>query len=81
MTKAGELREMSDEQLALTLKDTMEQLFRLRLQAQTERLDAPSELRKQRRLIARIKTIQSERAVKAAGSETEKADEKQTVES
>ncbi len=80
MTKAGELREMSDEQLALTLKDTMEQLFRLRLQAQTERLDAPSELRKQRRLIARIKTIQSERAV-AAASETEKTDEKQTVES
>ena len=80
MTKAGELREMSDEQLALTLKDTTEQLFRLRLQAQTERLDAPSELRKQRRLIARIKTLQGERAV-TAGSETEKVDEKQTVES
>ncbi len=59
--KAGELREMSDEQLALTLKDTMETLFRLRIQAQTERLDAPSELRKQRRLIARIRTIQRER--------------------
>ena len=61
MTKAGELRQMSDEQLALTLKETTEQLFRLRLQAQSERLDAPSELRKQRRLIARIKTIQGER--------------------
>ena len=44
---------MSDEQLGLTLKETTENLFRLRLQAQTERLDAPSELRKQRRLIAR----------------------------
>ena len=43
--KATELREMSDEQLALTLKDASENLFRLRLQAQTERLDAPSELR------------------------------------
>jgi large subunit ribosomal protein L29 len=46
-------------------------LFRLRLQAQTERLDAPSELRKQRRLIARIKTIQHERkraAAKAAAA-------------
>ncbi len=59
--KAGELREMSDEQLALTLKDTMETLFRLRIQAQTERLDAPSELRRHRRMIARIKTIQTER--------------------
>ncbi len=72
MTKAGELREMSDEQLAMTLKDTIEQLFRLRLQAQTERLDAPSELRKQRRLIARIKTLQSERTQAAANAEAEK---------
>ncbi len=62
MVKARELREMSDEQLALTLKETTEHLFRLRLQAQSERLDAPSELRKQRRLIARIKTIQQQRA-------------------
>jgi large subunit ribosomal protein L29 len=61
MTKASELREMSDEQLTLTLKETTEHFFRLRLQAQTERLDAPSELRKQRQLIARIKTIQTQR--------------------
>ena len=61
MTKASELREMSDEQLALTLKDTSGNLFHLRLQAQTERLDAPSELRKQRRVIARIQTIQNQR--------------------
>lgn len=61
MVKARELREMSDEQLALTLKETTDHLFRLRLQAQSERLDAPSELRKQRRLIARIMTIQRQR--------------------
>ena len=63
MTKASEFREMSDEQLTLTLDDTTKNLFHLRLQAQTERLDAPSELRKQRRVIARIRTIQNERAV------------------
>lgn len=63
-TKAHELREMSDEQLGLTLNETTEHLFRLRIQAQTERLDAPSELRKHRRLVARIKTIQTERARK-----------------
>jgi large subunit ribosomal protein L29 len=62
MIKASELREMSDEQLAVTLRETTEGLFRLRLQAQTERLDAPSELRKHRQLIARIKTVQHERA-------------------
>lgn len=66
MTKAAELREMSDEQLQLTLQETRTTLFRLRLRAQTERLDAPSELRKHRRLIARLKTIQSQRAQKEA---------------
>ena len=64
MTKATELRELGDEQLVLTLKDAAENLFRLRIKAQTERLDAPSELRKHRRLIARIKTLQAERAGK-----------------
>jgi len=59
--KVSELRDMSDEQLTLTLKDTCESLFRLRIQAQTERLDAPSELRRHRRLVAQIKTIQRER--------------------
>ncbi len=76
MTKASELREMSDEQLALTISDTNRNLFHLRLQAQTERLDAPSELRKQRRTIARIKTIQNQRkraaAEKAAAAAVEK---------
>jgi large subunit ribosomal protein L29 len=66
MNKASELREMSDEQLGLTLKETADNLFHLRIRAQTERLDAPSELKKHRRVIARIKTIQSERAAKAA---------------
>jgi large subunit ribosomal protein L29 len=61
MSKASEFREMSSEHLALTLKDTTKNLFHLRLQAQTEKLDAPSELRKQRRAIARIKTIQNQR--------------------
>ena len=61
MIKAGELREMSGEQLDATLKEATDNYFRLRLQAQTERLDAPSELRKNRQLIARIKTIQRER--------------------
>ena len=59
--KSVELREMSDEQLSLTLKETSDSFFRLRIQAQTERLDAPSELRRHRRLVARIKTIQRQR--------------------
>jgi large subunit ribosomal protein L29 len=76
MHKAKELRDMSDEHLQLTLKDAEKGLFRLRLQSQTERLEASSELLKSRRLIARIKTIQREREIKAANSNhsaTEKA--------
>jgi len=68
MAKTKELRDMSEEQLGVMLKETSESFFRLRLQAQTERLDAPSELRKSRRLIARIKTIQNERARAAAAA-------------
>ncbi len=62
MTKITELREMSDEQLELTAKEAGETLFRLRFQSQSERLNTPSEIRKNRRTIARIKTIQTERA-------------------
>jgi len=61
MDTVKELREMSDEQLGLTLKEAADNLFRLRIQSQAEQLDAPSELRRNRRLIARVKTLQTER--------------------
>jgi large subunit ribosomal protein L29 len=61
MTKALQLREMSKEQLEFTLAESQKELFRLRFQAATEKLDAPSNLRKLRREIARIYTIQGER--------------------
>lgn len=60
--KINELREMSDEQLELTAKDSAMQMFRLRVQSQTEKLDAPSEMRRNRRTIARVRTLQTERA-------------------
>lgn len=73
--KASELREMSSEQLELTLADLAEGLFRLRIQAQTERLDAPSELRRHRRLIARIKTIQRQRQSQSLAAAAEPPNE------
>jgi len=60
--KTNELRDMSDEQLDLTLKETEHNLFRLRMHSLKGPLDAPSELRRHRRLIAQIKTIQTQRA-------------------
>jgi large subunit ribosomal protein L29 len=59
--KPAEYREMSDEQLALSLKDVVKNLFHLRFQSATERLETPSEIRKAKREIARIKTVQRQR--------------------
>lgn len=64
MLKAAALREMDDQQLEATLKETQERLFKLRLQSETERLEAPSEILRAKREIARIKTLQSERVFK-----------------
>jgi large subunit ribosomal protein L29 len=63
--KPAELRAMSDEHLTLTLKETVKNLFHLRFQSATERLETPSEIRKAKRDIARIKTIQRERELAA----------------
>ena len=57
MSKPADLREQSDEQLDLLLKEVQHNLFRLRLQSETERLEAPSEIVKAKREIARIKTV------------------------
>jgi len=66
MNKAKELREMSTEQLEFTLKEAREAMFQLRIQASTEKIDAPSNIRKSRRKIARIHTILRERQEPAA---------------
>ena len=68
MTAPSELREMSDEQLTATLREACASLFKLKVQAQTDRLDVPTELKRLRAEIARIKTIQNERirAIEAA---------------
>ena len=63
MSKPAELREHTDEQLELTLREVQTNLFRLRLQSETERLEAPSEIVKAKREVARIKTILRERAL------------------
>jgi large subunit ribosomal protein L29 len=57
MSKPAELREQNTDQLELLLAETQKNLFRLRLQSETERLEAPSEIIKAKREIARIKTI------------------------
>jgi large subunit ribosomal protein L29 len=70
--KSAEYRGMSDEQLALSLKEVVKNLFQLRFQSATERLEAPSEIRKAKREIARIQTIQRERQLKIDRSKARK---------
>jgi large subunit ribosomal protein L29 len=60
-SKVNDFRGMSDEQLGLTLRDTEKHVFQLRFQSATDRLETPSELRKAKRELAQIKTIQRER--------------------
>ena len=78
MTKPHELREMSDEQLAFALNEARQELFQLRFQSAAERLDAPSNLRKIRRDIARIHTITRERELPNEASTVEAVGESET---
>lgn len=58
--KSAEYRNLSVEELGNTLKEVQKNLFDLRFQSATDRLETPSQIRKARREIARIKTIQRE---------------------
>jgi large subunit ribosomal protein L29 len=60
-------RQMSDEQLNLTLRDTIKNLFHLRFQSATDRLETPSEIHKAKQEVARIKTILHERVLGLRG--------------
>jgi large subunit ribosomal protein L29 len=73
--KVEELRGKSSEDLLDIVEENKEKLFKLRFAAVTEKVDNPSEIRKLRKTIARIKTILKQRetapteAVKAAGAD------------
>ena len=59
--KPSELHGMSDDVLSLTLADTEKSIFTLRFQASTDKLNTPSEVRKAKKDIARIKYEQRKR--------------------
>jgi large subunit ribosomal protein L29 len=61
--KMSEYRGMSDEQLMLSLRELEKELFRLRFQSATDRMETPSEIRKAKREIARIMTVQRQREI------------------
>lgn len=63
--KTTEIREMSAAELDTKLADLKEQLFNLRFQMATGQCENPMKIRDVKKSIARIKTIQRERELKA----------------
>ena len=61
--KANELRNKNEAELGKELLDLRKAQFSLRMQLSTQQLSNTSQLSKLRKDIARIKTIQNERAV------------------
>jgi large subunit ribosomal protein L29 len=59
--KAGELRQLAEDELVIRLREAKAELFNLRVQAATGQLDNHGRLQVIRRDIARIYTIMRER--------------------
>ena len=66
MSKIEDLRTKTDDQLSAELVELKREQFNLRFQAATNQLEAPARVREVRRTIAKIKTLQNERAATAA---------------
>lgn len=59
--RASEVRELTDEEIRGKAQELSEELFRLRLRRGTGQIEDAMRIRKIRRDIARVKTIQHER--------------------
>ena len=68
--KADEIRNLSDADLTARVQELQEEQFRLRFRSATETLEQPLRLRTIRRDIARILTVQRERALQATAGAT-----------
>ena len=61
-TKIGDIRAKSADELNTMLLDLRKEQFNLRFQAATNQIERPARIKEVRREIARIKTLQGERA-------------------
>ena len=61
--RARDLRDLTDEELEMQLADRRQELFNLRFQSVTGALENSARLHQTKRAIARILTIQHERAL------------------
>ena len=73
MAAIDDLKVQSDDQLQLQLAELKREQFNLRFQAATNQLEKPSRVREVRRTIARIRTLQNDRARTQASDAPAKA--------
>jgi large subunit ribosomal protein L29 len=66
MANAHELRQLDDDELDTRLENARKELFNLRFQVATGRLDNPARIGQVRHDIARALTVQREREIAAA---------------
>jgi large subunit ribosomal protein L29 len=66
--KAKEIRELTDAEAQAKLRDLRQEMFNLRLQQQTARLERPSRIREVRRDMARLETVLRERQLRPAAT-------------
>jgi large subunit ribosomal protein L29 len=64
--KVEKIREMSEEEVATQLRESAEQVFRLRFQIATGQTESLNKLRSLKKDIARLKTISRQRELKTA---------------
>jgi len=67
--RAKEIRDLTSDEIQQKERELAEELFRLRLRKSTGQLDNPMRLRHLRRDLARLKTIQHERARRGTGEQ------------
>jgi large subunit ribosomal protein L29 len=60
--RANQLRDKSEDELHTRERDLSEQLYKLRFQRATGRMESPAKVKEVRREIARIKTLLGEKA-------------------
>jgi len=58
---AGEIRNLNEEQIIKKLDESRNELFKLKIQVSTQQLTKVSEIKRVRRLIARLNTVYNEK--------------------
>ena len=62
--KVNDIRNLTTDEIVKKIEETKEELFNLRFQQATSKLEKPSRIKDLRKLIARLKTVLHERELK-----------------